>query len=79
MANLHEKVIAHHNQKVNEVLSVIEEWRHPSVVNGIDKEEWQRINNGLHSDIKSMVDYTNQFLSENGLPLVESPIKALGV
>lgn len=65
--NLREEVVKFHSEKIQQHNSTLERWQMDFVKEGVPKEEWERIYNGLIAERDEMIEYTNNFLIEHDL------------
>ncbi len=65
--NLREEVVKFHNEKIQQRNSTLERWQMDFVKENVPKEEWERIYNGLIAERTAIIEYTNNFLIEQGL------------
>lgn len=65
--NLREEVVKFHNENIQQHNATLERWQMDFVKEGVPKEEWAQIYNGLIAERDGMIVYTNNFLIEQGL------------
>lgn len=65
--NLREEVVKFHNEKIIQHDSTLKRWQMDFVKEGVPKDEWERIYNGLIAERADMIECTNNFLIEQGL------------
>ncbi len=63
-------VVTEYQRRSNELRQVMAEWQEPRIMQAEDPDEWNRINDGLKSDLQAQIDYTNKFLADHGLELL---------